>query len=174
MIRRLVMFTNGIETLWYFSVKMGATFEKLGYEVFYFDQCKEYDSLSKLMAFAVPGITAAVSFNFEGCSGESYLTDAKGINFFEARNIPFINIVVDHPFYYHKFVPYLPKDYQQISIDREHERYLKKYFPEIKRGPFLPLAGTSLWKKDTLPSWDERPYDVVLPEIIRRRGILTK
>ena len=76
MIRRLVMFTNGIETLWYFSVKMGATFEKLGYEVFYFDQCKEYDSLSKLMAFAVPGITAAVSFNFEGCSGESYLTDA--------------------------------------------------------------------------------------------------
>lgn len=34
MIRRLVMFTNGIETLWYFSVKMGATFEKLGYEVF--------------------------------------------------------------------------------------------------------------------------------------------
>lgn len=161
MIRRLVMFTNGIETLWYFSVKMGATFEKLGYEVFYFDQCKEYDSLSKLMAFTVPGITAAVSFNFEGCSGESYLTDAKGINFFEARNIPFINIVVDHPFYYHKFVPYLPKDYQQISIDREHERYLKKYFPEIKRGPFLPLAGTSLWKKDTLPSWDERPYDVV-------------
>ena len=106
MIRRLVMFTNGIETLWYFSVKMGATFEKLGYEVFYFDQCKEYDSLSKLMAFAVPGITAAVSFNFEGCSGESYLTDAKGINFFEARNIPFINIVVDHPFYYHKFVPF--------------------------------------------------------------------
>ncbi len=30
-------------------------------------------------------------------------------------------------------------------------------------------------KKDTLPSWDERPYDVwFLPEIIRRRGILTK
>ena len=81
MIRRLVMFTNGIETLWYFSVKMGATFEKLGYEVFYFDQCKEYDSLSKLMAFAVPGITAAVSFNFEGCSGESYLTMQRALTF---------------------------------------------------------------------------------------------
>ena len=78
MIRRLVMFTNGIETLWYFSVKMGATFEKLGYEVFYFDQCKEYDSLSKLMAFAVPGITAAVSFNFEGLQWRVLFDGCKG------------------------------------------------------------------------------------------------
>lgn len=174
MIRRLVMFTNGIETLWYFSVKMGATFEKLGYEVFYFDQCKEYDSLSKLMAFAVPGITAAVSFNFEGCSGESYLTDAKGINFFEARNIPFINIVVDHPFYYHKFVPYLPKDYQQISIDREHERYLKKYFPEIKRGPFCHWQALPYGKKTHCHPGTSGLMMWFLPEIIRRRGILTK
>lgn len=69
--------------------------------------------------------------------------------------------MVDHPFYYHKFLPYLPKDYTQISIDREHESYLKRFFPEMKRGPFLPLAGTSLWTEKTLPGFDERPIDVV-------------
>lgn len=161
MIKKLVLFTKGIETLWFFSEQMGKTFEKLGYEVFYFDQCKEYDSLSKLLWFCEPEITAAISFNFDGCSGEEYMIDKNGINFFEARNIPFINIVVDHPLYYHKFLPYLPKDYTQISIDLEHERYLKRFFPEMKRGPFLPLAGTTLFPEGNLPGWDERPIDVV-------------
>ena len=161
MIRKIVLFTKGIETLWYFSEQLGKTFERLGYEVFYFDQCHEYDSLSKLLWFCEPKVTAAVSFNFDGCSGEEYMIDAGGINFFEAREIPFINIVVDHPFYYHKFLPYLPKDYTQISIDREHEAYLKRFFPDMKRGPFLPLAGTSLWEEDTLPGWEKRPVDVV-------------
>lgn len=161
MIRKLVLFTKGIETLWYFSEQIGKTFEKLGYDVFYFDQCAQYDSLSRLLWFAEPKVTAAISFNFDGCSGEDYLVDSKGINFFEARDIPLINIVVDHPFYYHKFLPYLPKDYMQISIDREHEEYVKRFLPEIRRGPFLPLAGTSLWTKETLPTWDERPIDIV-------------
>lgn len=161
MIRKLVLFTEGIETLSFFTKEMGKSFEKLGYEVFYFNQCEEYDSLSNLLWFAEPKVTAAISFNFDGCSGEDYLIDSKGINFFEARGIPFINIVVDHPFYYHKFLPYLPKDYTQISIDREHERYLKRFFPEIKRGPFMPLAGTALWEEDKLPGWEERPVDVV-------------
>lgn len=161
MIRKLVLFTKGIETLSFFSEQLGKTFEQLGYEVFYFDQCKEYDSFSNLLWFCEPRVTAAVSFNFDGCSGESYMIDARGINFFEAREIPFINIVVDHPFYYHKFLPYLPGDYMQISIDREHERYLKRFFPDMKRGLFLPLAGTTLWTEDTLPGWEKRPDDVV-------------
>ena len=161
MIRKLVLFTKGIETLSFFSEQLGEAFEKLGSEVFYFDQCAEYDSLARLVWFSEPGVTAAVSFNFDGCRGESYLTDAKGVNFFEARGIPLINIVVDHPFYYHKFLPYLPEDYTQIYIDREHGAYLERFFPEIKRGPFLPLAGTSLWGTDGPPGWDERPIDVV-------------
>ncbi len=161
MIRKLVLFTKGIETLWFFSEQMGKTFEQLGYEVFYFDQCREYDSFARLLWFCEPRVTAAISFNFDGCSGEDYLIDAQGVNFFEAREIPFINIVVDHPFYYHKFLPFLPKDYTQISIDRDHEAYLKRFFPEMKRGPFLPLAGTPLWDEKTLPGWEERPIDVV-------------
>lgn len=161
MIKKLVLFTHGIETLWYFSLQIGKTFEKLGYEIFYFDQCESYDSLSRLLAFCQPGVTAAISFNFDGCRGEDYMTDVHGINFFESRKIPFINIVVDHPFYYHKFLPFLPADYTQVSIDREHQLYLRRFFPDMKCGPFLPLAGTSLWTENTLPGWDDRPVDVV-------------
>lgn len=161
MIKKIILFTKGIETLWFFSEQMGKTFELLGYEVFYFDQCKEYKSLSNLIWFCEPGVTAAISFNFDGCSGEDYFIDSEGVSFFDAREVKFINIVVDHPFYYHKFLPYLPKDYTQISIDREHEAYLKRFFPEMKRGPFMPLGGTSLWQKNNLPGWEDRKYDIV-------------
>lgn len=161
MIRKLVLFTKGIETLEFFSIQMGKTFESLGYEIFYFDQCQEYDSFLNLLLFCEPGVTAAVSFNFDGCKGEDYMMDAEGVNFFQSRHIPLINIVVDHPFYYHKFRPFIPNDYIQVSIDRDHEAYLKRFFPEIKRGPFLPLAGTSLWEQKELPGFEDRPYDVV-------------
>jgi hypothetical protein len=161
MIKKIVMFTKGIETLWFFSEQMGKTFELLGYDVFYFDQCTEYRSLSDLIWFCEPGVTAAISFNFDGCSGEEYFIDAEGISFFDARDVLFINIVVDHPFYYHKFLPYLPKRYIQVSIDREHDRYLQRFFPKMERGPFMPLGGTSLWSKDTLPGWEKRDYDIV-------------
>ena len=39
-IERIILFTKGIETLSFFSEQLGKTFSKLGYEVFYFDQCK--------------------------------------------------------------------------------------------------------------------------------------
>lgn len=161
LIKKIVLFTKGIETLWFFSEQMGKTFELLGYEVFYFDQCKEYRSLSDLIWFCEPGVTAAVSFNFDGCSGEEYFIDSEGVSFFDARDILFINIVVDHPFYYHKFLPYLPKKYIQISIDREHEAYLQRFFPELTRGPFMPLGGTSLWERESMPGWKDRQYDIV-------------
>ena len=103
-IERIILFTKGIETLSFFSEQLGKTFSKLGYEVFYFDQCKSYDSLAELLLFAKPEATAAVTFNFDGCCGEGYFIDCKGIHLFDDRKIPVINIVVDHPFYYHKFL----------------------------------------------------------------------
>ncbi|MCR4604897.1 MAG: glycosyltransferase [Eubacterium sp.] len=160
MLKKIVLFAGGIETLWYFSIQMGREFEKLGLETFFYDLRDEKESFPELESFCEKGATACVSFNFNGCSGEKYLYDENDVNFFEKNDIPLINIVVDHPFYYHKFLPYLPKDYTQLSIDLEHEEYLKRFFPEIKRGLFLPLAGTGICGDD-LPGWDERNTDVV-------------
>ena len=49
MIKKIILFTKGIETLWYFSEQLGKELEILGYDVFYFDQCKEYRSVIKQM-----------------------------------------------------------------------------------------------------------------------------
>ena len=144
----------------YFSIQMGKEFEKLGIKTFFYDLRDEKNSFEQLEKFIEKGTTVCVSFNFNGCSGEEFLSEEGQINYFEKRGIPFINIVVDHPFYYHKFLPYLPADYVQCSIDKEHEDYIKRFFPEIKVGPFLPLAGTEL-DSGKMPGWDDRKTEVV-------------
>ncbi len=160
-IKKLILYTGGIETLMYFSLQLGEAFQKLGYEVFYYDLREEASCIKKLRRFIRPGETVSVGFNFNGCSGEDELYDKNGKHLFDQLSVPMVNIVVDHPFYYHKFLPYLPKDYMQLSIDTEHEDYLKRFFPEIKRGPFLPLAGSPICEGGELPTYDDRPTEVV-------------
>ena len=160
-IKKLILYTGGIETLMYFSLRLGEAFEKLGYEIFYYDLRDEAGCIKKLKRFIRPGETVSVGFNFNGCSGEDHLYDKNDKHLFDELGVPMVNIVVDHPFYYHKFLPYLPHDYMQISIDKEHEDYIKRFFPEIKRGPFLPLAGSTICEEGKLLGWDERPVDVI-------------
>ena len=160
MIKKLILYTGGIETLMYFSLQLGEAFERRGYEIFYYDLRDELSSIEGLRSFVTEGETASVGFNFNGCSGEDFLYDKNGIHLFDFLQIPMINIVVDHPFYYHKFLPYLPRDYTQLSIDLEHEEYLSRFFPEIRRGPFLPLAGTQITTKPC-PGFDDRSIDIL-------------
>ncbi len=178
--KKLIMYTGGIETLMYFTLQMGKTFERLGYEIFYYDLRDEAGCIKKLKRFVRPGETISVGFNYNGCSGEEFLYDKNNKHLFDELGVPMINTVVDHPMYYHKFEPYLPADYIQLSIDTEHEDYIKRFFPEIKRGPFLPLAGSLICEDGLIPTYDERPVDVVFagnynpPEIhepvIKRNG----
>jgi hypothetical protein len=80
----------------------------------------------------------------------------------DALNIPSYNIVVDHPMYYHHFLEKAPKNYHHLSIDRNHEKYMQRFFPEIKRGPFLPLAGTQLYPNKSNVPIECRKYDVTM------------
>ena len=80
----------------------------------------------------------------------------------DALNIPSYNIVVDHPMYYHHFLEKVPANYHHISIDRNHEKYMERFFPEIARAPFLPLAGTELYPNKSNVPISYRKYDVMM------------
>lgn len=144
---KVVLFTGDTETLAYFSRRLAEYFISIDKEIFLFDFGQELESFLKLSWFLPPDAgtddTVMVTFNFIGFCGESIFIEENGASIWDNRNIPCLNIVVDHPFYYHKFKPLLPKRYIQFSIDRDHEIYLKRFFPEIISGGFLPLAGTS-------------------------------
>ncbi|MCR4691703.1 MAG: glycosyltransferase [Lachnospiraceae bacterium] len=58
-----------------------------------------------------------------------------------------VNILVDHPYHYHDFlyeqIRIRRARYLQFCIDRQHIAYMKRYFPEIDLGGFLPSGGTA-------------------------------
>ncbi len=160
--KKLLFFTGDIETQGYFSLQIAEAMKALGHEVFIYDLSRPWESTEKFFQFFEEGNTALINFNFHGMSGEQYFLDENDTMMWEALRIPSYNIVVDHPMYYHHFLEKVPPNYHHINIDKNHEVYMRRFFPEIKNGPFLPLAGTKLYPKKSNVPIACRKYDVTM------------
>lgn len=163
---KIVLYKGDVETTAYFLTQIGKELTCLGFLVYEFQfdvgRAKEgkAQQTEELLKFIEPDNTIVLSFNFAGVFGEDRLETPEGELFVDAYSLPYYNIVVDHPYHYHAHLAGRPKDYHQIDIDRNHIRYMKRYFPEIDVLPFMPSAGTVLGES-YLPLTD-RPYDVVI------------
>ena len=142
---KFILFKGGIETLEYFSIELAKAFTKQGASVFFFDLLEEEESFPALLEFCKNSTPVMITFNFTGIRGDEIFYDETDELFWNTHNITCVNIVVDHPFYYDKLLEIIPKNYYQISIDRQHEAYMKRYYPHIKLLPFLPSGGTSIF-----------------------------
>ena len=160
--KKIMLFEGDIETQGYFSIQLSEAFKKLGHDTFIFDLASPWNSTEKFFKFFEKNNTVLVNFNFHGMSGEEYFLDENDRMMWDALQIPVYNIVVDHPMYYHHFLEKVPGDYHHISIDRYHEKYMRRFFPELKNGPFLPLAGTQLYPNKSYAPAEYRRYDVIM------------
>lgn len=161
--KKVMFFVGDIETQGYFSLQLADAMKQMGHDIFIFDLSKPWASTQKFFRdFFEKGNTVLINFNFHGMSGEDYFLDENGRSMWEALEIPSYNIVVDHPMYYHHFLEKVPPNYHHISIDRNHEKYMRRFFPEIENGPFLPLAGTQLYPDRTNVPIVCRKYDVIM------------
>ena len=160
--KKIMLFEGDIETQGYFSRQLALGFEELGHETFMFDLSKPYVSTEKFFRFFEKENTVLVNFNFHGMSGEDYFLDENDRSMWDALDIPSYNIVVDHPMYYHHFLEKVPKNYHHVSIDRNHDKYMQRFFPEIRRISFLPLAGTRLNPNKSNVPIEYRKYDVMM------------
>lgn len=172
--KKLLFFTGDIETQGYFSLQLAEAMELLGHKTFIYDLSRPWASTEKFFRFFEEDNTALINFNFHGMSGEEYFLDENGTMMWEALRIPSYNIVVDHPMYYHHFLEKVPTNYYHISIDKNHEAYMRRFFPEIKNGPFLPLAGTKLYPKKSNVPIIYRKYDVTMVGNYCRPGTFDK
>ncbi len=160
--KKLLFFTGDIETQGYFFLQIAEAMKALGHEFFIYDLSRPWESTERFFHFFEKGNTALINFNFHGMSGEQYFLDENDTTMWEALNIPSYDIVVDHPMYYHHFLEKVPPNYHHISIDKNHEAYMRRFFPEIENGPFLPLAGTKLYPKKSNVPIACRKYDVAM------------
>lgn len=162
MMKKIMFFEGDIETQGYFSRQIAEAMHMLGHDVFMYDLSRPWSSTEKFFRFFEKGNTVLINFNFHGMSGEEFFVDENGTMMWDALDIPSYNIVVDHPMYYHHFLENVPANYHHISIDRNHEKYMERFFPEIVRGPFLPLAGTELYANKSNVPVPYRKYDVMM------------
>lgn len=156
---KIILFEGEIETLGFFSRELKKAFEKYGHTVMMFDFEHIGESAGELLRFCEKGKTVMLCFNFHGISGESFFRDEEGNYLWDDLQIPCFNIVVDHPLCYHRFIENRPQNYVQLCIDRNHIRYMNRFFPEVVCHEFLPLGGTSITGAHYLPI-RERPLDI--------------
>ena len=166
--KHIIMFKGGVETLEFFSVEMAAYLRSLGYEIFWYNLFLSESSFDELWQYYNEHIDdefAALTFNFEGLEGEKGLYTQKW-NFWDYSGIQVVNIVVDHPLYYHKYIFSRPENYIQIDIDRVHVEYMNRFFPSVETY-FIPSAGTEV-NKDRMAYKDgvylpvkDRPMDII-------------
>jgi len=157
---KIILMTGGTETLDYFSGQLEKGFQTLGFSTFLYDQKNEEESSTALARFSGRSDSILVTFNFEGIQ-EVALYDGNGQSYWEKRDIPCVNIAVDHPFFYPHFLSENRENFYEISIDRYHMQYMKEYYPNIRGSYFLPLGGTSLFPDNNYPPLSKRNYDVV-------------
>lgn len=135
----LVLFHCELDTLDLFSEQLKQGFQALGYDIFEFDLQQSALHLGLLYDLIKKGtVKAMIGFNLPFFCMQL----PSGINMWEALSIPCINILVDHPYWYHNILMRTPRTGIILSIDRNHSQYIERFYPHIPCTGFLPHGGT--------------------------------
>ncbi len=137
--KRLVLFQGELDTINLFSNELKAGLKELGYEIFDFDLRESTRSLGLLYQYIQEKpVTAMIAFNsqFFGMRSPS------GENVWEVLGIPCINILVDHPYWYHNILLKMPATGIVLCIDKNHMNYVERFYPNIPFNGFLAHGGT--------------------------------
>lgn len=142
-IRKIIFIKNAVETLGYFSEQIALELERNGYETCFIDYERMYESMDAMLHFMDREETALVTFNFIGLRGEAVFQTESGRSIWQEENLPVLNILVDHPLYYHSCLKEAGERMRVFCVDREHVGYVRRFYPGV-RVKFLPLAGNEL------------------------------
>lgn len=142
-IKKIIFIKNAVETLGYFSEQIAQELERNGYETCFIDYERMYESIDAMLHFLDREETALVTFNFIGLRGETVFQTESGRSIWQEENLPVLNILVDHPLYYHSCLKEAGERMRVFCVDREHVGYVRRFYPGVKV-EFLPLAGNEL------------------------------
>lgn len=138
--KRLIFFVGVYDTLDLFTYELKHEFDALGYESMIFDVRDMAQGLKALSEFASKPVKAVITFNNLGFNMELHA----GRNLWEELHIPCINILMDHPFCYRNALDNAPVNSVVLCTDRNHMRYLQRFYPRIPITGYLPHAGKEL------------------------------
>ncbi len=143
----IIYFVGVYDTLDLFTKHLKDAFEALGFSSFVYDAGAERESKERLLSLLRQEKSwtgarrfACVTFNNLGYN----LDLSDGSNLWEFFDIPYINILMDHPFHYEKPLQKAPVTSIVLCTDLNHVKYIRRWFRHIRRTDFLPHAGVEL------------------------------
>lgn len=149
--KTIIYFTGVYDTLDLFTEKLREAFEEKGYASFVYDARYEAQSKEALLdqlaqaAIALPEPAACTDFVCITFNNLGYNLDlADGRNLWEAYGVPYINILMDHPFHYWMPLQKAPSTAIVLCTDYNHVHYVRRFYKNIYRSDFLPHAGVEL------------------------------
>lgn len=137
MSRKLIFLEGAYDTLDLFAEELRHIYEEQGYETLVLQMENLEESIGKLMQFASTKVEAVLTFNNLGF----YLELGDGKNLWDELGICCINILMDHPFRYHRFLLKAPENSVVLCTDRNHVEYIQRFYPAVKKTGFLPHGG---------------------------------
>lgn len=135
--KKTFLFIQGIyDTIDLFIESCSEAFRQLGCVCRVIDIRDGERAVSRLRQEAA-GIDGVITFNNIGYN----LTDSNGRNIWEENEIPYINILMDHPFHYARHLKNAPKTSIVFCTDQNHVRFLRRFYPQLENVDFIPHAG---------------------------------
>ena len=126
----IFIFIKGIyDTMDLFSDELITELQKIGHQCHILHMESMDKDLKQFIQLKETGIDAVITFNNLGYN----LGEQQGMNLWDALEIPYVNILMDHPFHYKKPLEEAPKNAIVCCIDRNHVTYIRRFFPDIDR-----------------------------------------
>lgn len=138
--KRYIFFRGLIATLDLYTDEFVRIYTGQGAECLVLDAGRMEDEMVRLKAFLLEGAAAVISMNNIGM----HLEFEQEQNIWDQFQIPFYNIMMDHPFHYKKALDNAPEQMVLLCMDRNHIEYARRFFPNIRRIVFFPHAGIRL------------------------------
>ncbi len=137
----IILFKGIYDTLDLFTNQMAVTFDDRGYELFVYDATHPEKCKAELLAMLEEkkGNAVVVTFNNMG-----YNLEQDGVNIWEHFDVPYINILMDHPFHFERPLKAAPATAIVLCTDRNHVKYIRRFHKNIRQADFLPHAGIVL------------------------------
>ena len=135
--KRLIFFKGIYDTLDLFTEELSNAFRIQGYETEILDVRNMQESLIRLSEFVKQPVKAAITFNNLAFNMEL----REGENIWEQLGIPCINILMDHPCFYHEALNKAPFNSVVLCTDINHMKYVQRFYPNVPVSGFLPHAG---------------------------------
>ena len=142
--KRYILFRGLIRTLDFYTDEFVTILKAQQAECLVVDAMHMDTEMLRLKAFLLAPVCAVISCNNIGLHLE--LEDGK--NIWDRFEIPFYNIMMDHPFHYKKALDQAPEEMILLCVDRNHAAYVQRFFPRVKKAVFFPHAGIELPMRD--------------------------